>query len=410
MINLKVNAEDARSRGKHQIRIATENFEKSAQNVAFCAEKYGYDTWRTRIIDAQRASVSFHSPGFTEDALKSATLIFHSRGYPFTTARNAPLEDKTAKILTPYTLRLDGSEDLPVRKRTAQLSYEGEPIDEVKDFKLYDLMSAVSLWYFEKKDMEGNPLPEKVFVNPVLGCTFRCKSCSRLQFLNKPLDYQQNLEQILTEISEQIPLRDDLKVVNISTGTLPTPEEDFRVFESIVRAFREGGFNRARFSIQSSTLFDNKQLTQLRQLGVDRFSVTMDGTSDEVLTRMYRGKGYGTVYEYAELIRKLEDMFPKVGIHMIMGHDSIDTIKATTSLLAKQGRAAIHHYIPRIFIPNQHAILHREAVEMGLEYYVKLIRFVDDLNDARMHKQDLSNPFYGLQPHEFHEHAALQPS
>jgi hypothetical protein len=86
---------------------------------------------------------------------------------------------------------------------------------------------------------------------------------------------------------------------------------------------------------------------------------------------------------------------------MILGHDSSDTIKRTSERLAKQGEAAVHHYIPRIFVPSQHAILHPEATKMGLEYYVGLKRFIDDLNDDRMPKMDLLNPFYGLQADEF---------
>jgi radical SAM superfamily enzyme YgiQ (UPF0313 family) len=127
----------------------------------------------------------------------------------------------------------------------------------------------------------------------------------------------------------------------------------------------------------------------------------MDGTSDEVLEKMYGGKGPRTIDGYAKMIMKLEGIFPKVGVHMILGHDSSDTIKRTSERLAKRGKAAVHHYIPRIFLPSQYAMLHPEATRMGLEYYVGMKRFIDDLNDARMPKWDLLNPFYGLQPNEF---------
>jgi MoaA/NifB/PqqE/SkfB family radical SAM enzyme len=295
---------------------------------------------------------------------------------------------------------VEGDKDTPLRKQTAQLCYEGRPIRVFESFRLYDIMSAVSLWYFERRQYDGAPLPEKVFVNPVLGCALRCKSCSRLLFLNKPTDYVDNIETITNEISKQIEDKDGLKVVNISTGTLPTPEEDFELFKAIIDSFRRKEFNSARFSIQTSTIFEDSQLLKLKSIGVDRFSVTMDGTSDEVLKRMY-GKGPRTIDGYSKMIRKLEDVFPKVGIHMILGHDSSDTIKRTSERLAKQGKAAVHHYIPRIFVPSQYAILHPEATTMGLEYYVGLKRFIDDLNDARMPKMDLLNPFYGLQPNEF---------
>lgn len=46
-------------------------------------------------------------------------------------------------------------------------------------------------------------------------------------------------------------------------------------------------------------------------------------------------------------------------------------------------------------------MLHPEATRMGLEYYVGMKRFIDDLNDARMSKWDSLNPFYGLQANEF---------
>lgn len=401
MSNLKIRVESSDPIAGNQIRIATESFEQSAANIQEYATKYGYDTWRVRVMDAQRASVNFvNSIGMTASQLEAATLLHQANGYSFSAAHNASIENKTAKIATPYSISIEGDKDTPLRKQKAQLCYEGKPIRMFESFRLYDIMSAVSLWYFERRQHDGTPLPEKVFVNPVLGCALRCKSCSRLLFLNKPTDYSENLEKITAEISEQIEDKDELKVVNISTGTLPTPEEDFYLFNAIINTFRKKEFNSARFSIQTSTIFDDSQLLTLKSLGVDRFSVTMDGTSDEVLKRMY-GKGPGTISGYSKMIRKLEDIFPKVGIHMILGHDSSDTIKRTSERLAEQGKAAVHHYIPRIFVPSQYAILHPEAKKAGLEYYVGLKRFIDDLNDARMPKMDLLNPFYGLQPNEF---------
>jgi len=385
----------------NQIRIATESFEQSAANIEECATKYGYDTWRVRVMDAQRASVHFvNSIDMTASQLNSATLLLQANGYSFSTAHNASLADKNAKIVTPYSVSVEGDKDTPLRKLAAQLCYEDQPVRAFESFRLYDIMSAVSLWYFERRQYDGTPLPEKVFVNPVLGCALRCKSCSRLLFLNKPTDYVNNLENITDEICEQIQNKDELKVVNISTGTLPTQAEDFALFKAIIDSFRRKEFNSARFSIQTSTMFDDSQLLKLRSVGVDRFSVTMDGTSDEVLKRVY-GKGPRTIDDYSKMISKLEDIFPKVGIHMILGHDSSDTIKRTSERLAKQGKAAVHHYIPRIFVPSQYAILHSEATTAGLEYYVGLKRFIDDLNDSRMPKWDPINPFYGLQPNEF---------
>lgn len=386
----------------NQIRIATESFEQSAANIAECATRYGYDTWRVRVMDAQRASVNFvNSIGKTASQLNSATLLHQANGYSFSTAHNASLANKMARIVTPYCLFIEGDKDTLLRKQAAQLCYEGKPIRELEDYKLYDIMSAVSLWYFERRQYDGTPLPEKVFVNPVLGCSLRCKSCSRLLFLNKPTDYLDNLEKITDEISGEIEDKDELKVVNISTGTLPTPEEDFALFKAIIDSFRRKEFGSARFSIQTSTIFDDSQLRKLKAMGVRRFSVTMDGTSDEVLKKMYVGKGPRTIDGYSRMIMKLEGIFPKVGIHMILGHDSSDTIKRTSERLATQGKAAVHHYIPRIFVPSQYAILHSEATQKGLEYYVGLKRFIDDLNDTRMPKIDLLNPFYGLQANEF---------
>ena len=386
----------------NQIRITTESFEESAATIDRCATQYGYDTWRVRAMDAQRSSVHFiNSIGKTAAQLESATLIYQANSYSFTTAHNAGLSDHHARIVTPYSVSVDGDKDMPLRKYSAQLSYEDRPVHDFDSLRLYDIMEAVSLWYFERKDSDGTPLPEKVFVNPILGCALRCKSCSRLAFLNRPKDYLHNIETITDEIASQVENRDDVKVVNISTGTLPTPEDDFAAFKAIIDGFRRKEFDRARFSIQTSTVFSDSQLLQLRAMGVDRFSITMDGTSDEVLRQLYRGKGVGTINGYAEMVRKLEAHFQKVAVHMILGHDSADTIKKTAERLAKQGRSAIHHYIPRIFHPSQYSILHSDAIELGLEYYVCLVRFVDDLNDARMPKMDLLNPFYGLQPNEF---------
>lgn len=388
----------------NQIRIATESFKQSAANIEEFATKYGYDTWRVRVMDAQRASINFiNSVGMTTSQLNSATLLNQVNGYSFSAAHNASIDNETARIVTPYSVSVKGDKDMPLRKKTAQLLYMDKPISDFENFRLYDIMSAVSLWYFERRQYDGKPLPEKVFVNPVLGCALRCKSCSRLLFLNKPLDYLDNIEQITDEISERIEDKDELKVVNISTGTLPTPQEDFDLFMAIVRSFRKKEFNNARFSIQTSTIFEDSQLLMLKSVGVDRFSVTLDGTSDEVLKKIYCGKGPGTIDGYSEMIKKLEDIFPKVGIHMILGHDSSDTIKRTSERLAKSGKAAVHHYIPRIFLPSQYTMLHPEAKSMGLEYYVGLKRFIDDLNDIRMPKWDLLNPFYGLQANEFRD-------
>jgi pyruvate-formate lyase-activating enzyme len=400
--DVQIREEKAGSNSITPIRVATESFEESADNVQKYAMRYRYDTWRVRVMDAQRSSVSLINPlGKTTAQLTSATLIYQANSYSFTTAHNADRNDGSAKIVTPYSLEVNGHEDAPLRRRSARLFYEGRPIGEIQRLRLYDIMEAVSLWYFERKDSDGAPLPEKVFVNPVLGCALRCKTCSRLGFLNKPLEYEQNIEKITDEIASQVANPDDVKVVNISTGTLPTPAEDFDAFKAIIQCFRRKQFGRARFSIQTSTVFDDSQLRQLVALGVDRFSVTMDGTSDEVLRKLYRGKGVGTIDGYAEMVRKLESRFQKVAVHMILGNDSVATIKKTAERFAKQGRSAIHHYIPRIFQPHQYTMLHSEAITLGLEYYVNLIRFIDDLNDDRMPEMDLLNPFYGLQPSEF---------
>lgn len=388
------------SRQTNQIRIATESFEQSETNIKEYASKYGYDAWRIRVMDMQRSSVNFLNPVGRTD-LDSATLLFQANGYSFSTAHNTSLDNITSKLITPYSVKIKGNRNNLLRNQAAQLLYNGKRFHELENIKLYDIMPAVSSWYFERREFDGTPLPEKVFVNPVLGCALRCKSCSRIRFLNKPLEYVDNLERITNEISANVIDKSELKVVNISTGTLPTVGEDFELFKAVINSFRHKGFNEARFSIQTSTIFDESQLLKLRALGVDRFSVTMDGTSNEVLKRIYRGKGPLTVGGYSEMVMKLENIFPKVGVHLILGHDSIDTIKRTTEILANQGKAAIHHYIPRIFIPGQYNILHTEAKNMGLEYYVTLKRFIDDLNDARMPKMDLLNPFYGLQPNEF---------
>jgi hypothetical protein len=348
-------------------------------------------------MDAQRASVHFVDTLEEAGTLESATLVLQANGFAFTTAQNAFLRDRSAEIVSPYSLTVDGSKDTPLRRRSAQLFYEDQPIPEFDVLRLYEIMSASSLWYFERKDSDGNPLPEKAFVNPVANCALRCKPCSRLSFLNGPSDYLDNIEKIMAEISAQVPNRDDLQVVNVSTGTLPTAEEDFEVFKATINSFRRKEFHRARFSIATSSLFDDSQLRQLKGLGVDRLSVTMDGTSDEVLAKLYHGKGRGTVAGYSEMISKVEELFPLVAIHLMLGHDSTDTIKRNVARLASQGQAALHHYIPRILHPHQYSILHPEAIEKGLVYYVELIRFIDDLNDDRMPEMNLCNPFYGLQ-------------
>jgi hypothetical protein len=41
---------------RNQIRIATESFEQSAANIEECATKYGYETWRVRVMDAGGAT------------------------------------------------------------------------------------------------------------------------------------------------------------------------------------------------------------------------------------------------------------------------------------------------------------------------------------------------------------------
>lgn len=183
MSDLKIRVESSDPVTANQIRIATESFEQSAANIEECAAKYGYDTWRVRVMDAQRASVNFvNSIGMTASQLDSATLLHQANGYSFSAAHNAALGNKTAKIVTPYSLSVEGDKDTPLRKQTAHLCYEDKPIRVFESFRLYDIMAAVSSWYFERRQYDGTPLPEKVFVNPVLGCALRCKSCSRLPF------------------------------------------------------------------------------------------------------------------------------------------------------------------------------------------------------------------------------------
>src|ERR1039458_5126929 len=263
-------------------------------------------------MDAQRASVHFVDTLEEAGALESATLVLQANGFAFTTAQNAALRDRSAEIVSPYSLTVDGSKDTPLRRRSAQLFYEDQLIFEFDVLRLCEIMSAPSLWYFERKDSDGNPLPEKVFVNPVVNCAFRCKPCSRLSFLNGHRGYLENIERMMAEISAQVPNRDELQVVNVSTGSLPTAKEDFEVFKAIIESFRRKEFHRARFSIATSSLFDDSQLRQLKGLGVERLSVTMDGTSDDVLAKLYHGKGRGTVTGYSEMIKRVEGLFSLV--------------------------------------------------------------------------------------------------
>jgi hypothetical protein len=385
--------------------IGDQSYAENLDSINYCAQKYGYDHWRVRIMDAQRNTVNFiNSVGLSKKDMDSATLLYQANGYSFSTASNGNLNNIDSTIVTPYTVKVSGG-DNKFRKMKAELFYRDVPITDFDSFRLYDIMPAVSLWYFERRDYDGTPLHEKVFVNPVLGCTFRCKSCSRISFLNKPMEYMKNLDIIISQITDEINNRKDLKVVNISTGTFTDPDDDFDLFKTIILEFRINGYSDARFSIQTSTIFNENQLDELRALGVDRFSVTMDGTSDEVLSKIYKGKGPGTIQGYSEMVKHLETIFPKVAVHMILGHDSTDTIKRTSEIFAHQGKAAIHHYIPRVFQKSQHAILHKETFERGLEYYVDMKSFIDDLNDARMPKMNLLNPFYGLEADEFKEMA-----
>jgi len=194
-----------------------------------------------------------------------------------------------------------------------------------------------------------------------------------------------NTDQIIAEVLKTIEDPNEVHFINMITGSQADEQKDFQMFSDIINRFRQSGFTGAEFGLYSQHISDPKMMQALSDLGVVTFCVTMEITSDEQRSKLYgrKGKGRRSFNDYMEMLKKAESLFPYVSISLVLGHEDSSEMKANLDRMAGDTGAFINHFIPRIFLPRQHEILHPEALGRGLAYYVELCRHIEDINAGR---------------------------
>lgn len=365
------------------LHLASDSFAIKAEQLAEMAERYAYDPWRVRIFDMQRESVRLINPPqeLLPDELRErfrfATLTMQANGFTFTTSEPSCPEPFKGHLVTPYTaeasMLADGICSL-------QLSYEGMPVDGFVSLWLVEIMGKPSVHYFAFKEQRtGRPLPVYLVLNPYENCAYRCKYCSRLPYFGKNgYDYRANIEATISEVTRQIASPQEVKFVNIITGSTATAGSDLAMCREIIDAFAAAGFGHCDYGFYTSNFQSREQLEVLRAMGVSVLTVTIETTSRESRLRLHEPgnpKCKSSFEDVLDLIRQAEEIFPVVNATLMLGYEPADGLKRNLERLARETHATVNHYIPRLWLNSQHDLLHPSACD--LEYYVDLAAFIE---------------------------------
>lgn len=364
------------------------------------AAEYDYEPWRVRAFDLQREGVHLRNPPeslLPEDLRRrflAATLVLQANGFTFTASETSSV----GQIETPY--RAAASEESDGRI-ALEVSQGGEPVGEFGRLHLVEVMGRPSDHYFAFKKADGTPLPAYLVVNPYENCAFRCRYCSRLpHFARASHAYRENLEQSIREVLAQAGSADRVRFINIITGSQADAEADLEMVEEIVGSFDRAGFNHCEYGVYSSNLRTRAEMERFRRLRVILLTVTVETTTDEARRRLHEPgnpKREMSFEHVLGVIREAERVFPYVNTTMMLGYESADDVVRGFTRLAEQTRSTINHYIPRLWLGSQKALIHPEA--RTLEYYVKLFAFIERrINAGRRTVASFFEERFGIPP------------
>jgi hypothetical protein len=307
-----------------------------------------------------------------------------ANGFTFTSSETSSPEPARLQLETPYLAWASGQPDGTC---DLALTYDGEPVSDFKSLRLVDIMGKPSVYYFAFKDADlGRQMPTYLVLNPYENCAYRCRYCSRLPyFARNGHDYAPNIKRTIAEVQQRIVSPQDVRFINVITGSASTPEGDLNLCRQIVEAFDGAGFGHCEYGFYTANLHTQAELEALRALRVTVLTVTVEVTSLEARLRLHEPGNPKRVFSFEDtlrLIKQAEEIFPYVNTTLMLGYESADTLKCNLDKLARETHTTINHYIPRIWLKSQLDLLHPDA--HSLEYYVDLIAFIErNINAGR---------------------------
>lgn len=365
--------------------IATEAHEAKTELIQELARKHRYDPWRIRIFDVQRAGVHLENPppellpADLRARFFTATTVWQANGFAFTSSETSSV----GQVATPY--RAVAAPCHGGRSRIA-LTYDHQPVADLDELHLVELMGRPSVFYFAFKDAAGAPLHTYLILNPYESCAYRCRYCSRLPWFGAAShDHRANLAHAVREVRSLVASPEDVRFVNIITGSQASAEGDVAMFRDVIEAFRLAGFACCEFGVYTANVYSRAQMEDLRRMGVVFFTVTVESTTDEARARLHEPRNPKRTSSLADVIHVLEEaerIFPYVNTTMMLGYEPADALKENLARIAQATHATVNHYIPRIWFRSQHELLHEEAG--ALEYYVDMSAYIErEINAGR---------------------------
>jgi Radical SAM superfamily len=339
-------------------RMATEPYDIKSELIARLADQYDYDPWRVWIFDMQRASLRLPNP--PPDLLPSdlslryrfATLVLQGNGFTFTTSETSSSEMPASRVETPYHLAAVPSANGP---SAIAATYEGVPLAVFQSLNLVEIMGKPSAYYFAFKEPTiRKPLHTYLVVNPFENCAYRCKYCSRLPYFGSvPHTYKATLERVVRDVAAAVDSPNEVRFVNIITGSLASADADVALCEDVIDAFARAGFAHCEYGVYSSSICRRPHMERLRRKGVVFFTVTVETTTAEARDRLHEPgnpKRRMSFEDIVEVIKMAEQIFPCVNTTMMLGYEPADDIKRNFEILARETSVTVNHYIPRIWL------------------------------------------------------------
>jgi len=364
------------------ILIVDEPYSMKERLIHDLSTAYDYEPWRVRIFDMQRASVQLPLPPIElvpedlREKFQHATIIMQGNGFTFTSSETSSINSDWGGLVTPYQTTVGpASQNYPL-----QLSYFEHPVLSFDMLRLLDIMGRSSIHYFPFKDKDtGKALHKYLVVNPYENCSYRCRACSRLPFFQfAPQSYEANIQATIQDVLSQVETPNEVKFINIITGSQPDAKSDLAMFTKIIHAFRTAGFTEAEFGVYTPNIEKEEDMQYLHDLGVVFFTVTLETTTPESRALFYgkkNAKGRMTFRQIIDVMKLAETIFPYVNTNIMLGYEPIDELKSNLDILVQETEATVNHFIPRIFLRKQLELIHAEA--HTLEYYVDMCAFME---------------------------------
>ncbi len=352
------------------IKTVNEDYQTKQRQVEDLSRTYDIEPQKVWVIDMQRASVNLRDPPREllpkdlKNKFQFATLVMESKGVKFTTSETSVSQS----LFTPYDVISTKNEE------RFDLEYDNIPIP-FEGLKLLEIFGSPPLYYFPLKyNKENRNGFAHLIVNPYEDCSKRCKPCARLpHFKERCGNEEENLSYIADGVFNLVGSSEDIKLVQISTGSTINAESDLKLYEKIISFFNNKGFSNCDYSVSSSNIEEKKHMLLLKEMGVTHFIPKVETTSLESTALFSTQKR--PLSEVIDMLNIAEDIFPYISINIMLGYEDKEQLKQNLEKIAEETNITIKYCIPRIYSEDQLNILHPSA--KNLEYFVELCKFIE---------------------------------